>query len=106
MQPTEILHEIVAAERQARLLYAKTQQQYENLDAELEQQTEAIRKTLFEKADADIAATEAEETAWADSQIAALDKKLSDSLDALKKKFEANRDVYARRIFETVTGQA
>jgi biopolymer transport protein ExbB/TolQ len=99
VNPMEILSRIVEAESNARTVFDEAASLQDGFDAYVEAHVEALRKQYFAHADQVIAEAEERESARADAEIAALDRKLENELAGLKALYETRRGVLVARIF-------
>ena len=100
MTPMEILHKIVETEGNAQAVYDEVIAIREGFDKYVQDHIEVIRKDHFERADAAIAAFEAEETKRADDAIKLLDEKLAVDLAAAKVRYEEAEREVVQKLFK------
>lgn len=100
MTPMEILHKIVETESNAHSVYDEAVSIREGFDKYVQDHIDVIRKDHFERADAAIAAFEAEETKRADDAIKVLDEKLVADLAAAKVRYEEAEREVVQKLFK------
>lgn len=99
MTPMEILSKIVEAEVSAKAVFEEAVTLKDGFDSYVKEQIEALHKQYFDSAEKAIAEAAQSETVRADAEIAELDKKLNQELDALKTQFENEREAIVEKIF-------
>lgn len=104
MEPMETLHEIVAADKAARMRCAAVRQENDGFDAKLENLRRELTETEMARAERDVAQARERSVAAAGETLAALDRQCEQALSDMEGRFTAEKDRWAERIFRMVVG--
>lgn len=100
MTSKEILHKIVEAERDARLIYDETASLQEGFDDYINLHVTELRKKYSDEAEKEIAEFDAEEKRKADAEIERLENQLETDIEKAKTNYLSNKE----RIVDTLFG--
>jgi F0F1-type ATP synthase membrane subunit b/b' len=100
----EALHQIVAADRTARLRYASLRQETENMDVRLETLGRQWTEEAVTQAKADVEKARADSVAAAAETLAELDRKRDEALAQMKAKVAAEQDSWVETMFRKTVG--
>ena len=105
MEQTDIFRQLLKTEAAARIIHDEAAAYQENIAKHLEQAVESHREGAYEKAEAQIAAAEADAIKEANAQIARLDEEARRHLERLKETQAQNLENWVRQIFLVATYQ-
>lgn len=100
MTPVEILHKIVDADINARSVADGTQELCDGFDDYIKTHIDSLHDEIFASADAETARYEKTAVADTEKELARLDEKYGAELDAVKRRYESQRDSIVDRIFK------
>lgn len=102
MYISDVLHEIISADLEAKAIYAVARQEQADFEALIEKYKNRLREEQFKKADEALAEFEARESAAADAAIKELDSMLETDLESARVHFEAIREKITDLLFDAV----
>lgn len=104
MTPKELLHEIVIAENEARVLHENAVREQEGFEESLEKTRLELREEIFGEAENKLRAHEEREVLAADDAMAKLDKAHNADMEKLRNAFESQKERVAEKLFNIVVG--
>ena len=99
MDYTMLIDRILEAEQSAREIAQGVKEQQENLGAELEAQTQAIREKYMDRAKARLEALEAREREKGERRIAAQDARLAEAEQKMERAYARYGDNWENTLF-------
>ncbi|HIY21169.1 MAG TPA: hypothetical protein H9841_04600 [Candidatus Flavonifractor merdigallinarum] len=104
MEFVDLINQIVAAEQNASQLVQEVQNREAGLDQDLERETADLRERYMARAKRRVGIVEETETAQAQEEIARLDQRLSESLEALNRAYESHREEWVNTLLARIVG--
>lgn len=104
MEAMEVLHRIVAADRQAREVYDRARQESRDFDVNLDRLRRELADKAMDRAKADVDRARQEAVTQAQQEIDALDEQYRRQLEALTARFQARRDETVETMFQMTVG--
>ena len=104
MDAMEVLHEIVAADRQARQALEQAQRQSMEFDGNLERMRQELKVQAMDRARADVERARKEAVAQAQSEIDALETRHRRQMKELSVRFEVEREKTVEKMFRLTVG--
>lgn len=104
MEEMQVLHEIIAAEREAREAVEKARRERADFDRSLAGLRRDMEARAEEKAREDIERARASVLKESEAALAQMQRQYEAEQAALESKFTAGRDVWAEQIFRMVVG--
>ena len=104
MEAMEVLHEIVAADRQARQAYERAQSRNRDFDSNLDILRRRLENQAMDRARREVEQARTKALADAKSAMDGLEEQYRRELAALEERFLARRDETAERMFRIVVG--
>jgi hypothetical protein len=106
MEPMEALHQIVAADRAARVRYDNLRQDNDSLDVRLEALSRTLTDEALEQASAAVEQARAASVADASEMLAALDEQCEAALATMESQFDERKDQCVEQMFRIAVGLA
>lgn len=104
MEPMEVLHEIVAADRKARLQLDRAQKENTAFDGNLDKLRRDLADQAMAQAERDVSRAREEAIAQAGQQIEKLQEQYARQLEALTARFQARREETVETMFQMTVG--
>ena len=104
MEPMEVLHEIVAADRQARKAYEKAQDQSLAFDSNLDILRRKLENQAMRRAKGEVEDARKQALVDARSAMDGLEEQYRSQLAALTERYQARREDTVERMFRLVVG--
>ena len=104
MEPMEVLHEIVAADKKAREAYDRALRRSQNLDGALNRLRGKLEAEAMDRAKRDVDEARTKALAEAQSAMDALEEQYRRELASLEERFQARREETVERMFRIVVG--
>ncbi len=104
MEAMEVLHQIVAADREARQRLADARQESESFDRRLETLERELAESAMERAEKDVAAARDASRAASEAALSALDQERATAVEFMKRRFAERKDEGVEKLFRAVIG--
>ena len=106
MNQTDLLQNILAAERQAQALTGDAKAQSENIDASIQAEIAALQARYDHNAEVYLRELEEHEDARCRRQLQELDDKMESRLRQVEEIYLAGKDQWVETIFQRIVGKA
>jgi len=104
MDNIDILRAIIEAEKDAQMTADEAAAQKDQLNHKLAEDKAALHEGFMERARKRVAIIAEDEQCLADEAMARLDDTLTQSMNALRQRYDAEKDIWAETLFAFVLG--
>jgi DNA anti-recombination protein RmuC len=104
MEYMQLVSSIVAAEHQAQAIASEAKAKKKTLDADLAQETEALRASYQARAQARVEKVAAQEAQFTQESMEQLSKELDRDMARMEEHYQANRDRWVEELFHQGVG--
>ena len=105
MEYMQLVSSIMAAEHQAQAIAREAKARKKTLEADLAQETEALRASYQGRAKARVEKVAAQEAQFAQESIEQLNAGLERDMARMEEHYQANRDRWAEELFRRIVGE-